>query len=186
MKNRNKNHFFLFCFSLLPGAGEMYLGFMKHGISLMVVFWGIIAFCSWLYIGPFLFLLPVLCFYSFFHVHNLAKMPEDKFQAEPDNYLFGIDNLVSLNGVFRQFQTAIAVILILIGISALWSCLEELLYLLMPNYLYEVLSRLTDLLPRLVIGIMVIALGIYFIHGRKAALQQDTSLIEERREENER
>ena len=30
---RKKNGFLTLCFSLVPGAGEMYMGFMKQGVS---------------------------------------------------------------------------------------------------------------------------------------------------------
>ena len=46
MVRKKKNGFFTFCFSLMPGAGEMYLGFMKMGVSLMGLFFGIIVFCA--------------------------------------------------------------------------------------------------------------------------------------------
>ena len=32
---KKKNGFLAFCFSLIPGAGEMYMGFMKQGASIM-------------------------------------------------------------------------------------------------------------------------------------------------------
>lgn len=35
---RKKRGFWTFCFSLIPGAGEMYLGFMKRGLSMMCLF----------------------------------------------------------------------------------------------------------------------------------------------------
>ena len=35
---KKKNRFFLFCCSLWPGAGELYLGFMKTGLSLLGIF----------------------------------------------------------------------------------------------------------------------------------------------------
>ena len=35
-----KNKLITFFVSLLPGAGEMYLGFYKMGGSIMVLFWG--------------------------------------------------------------------------------------------------------------------------------------------------
>ena len=38
MKPKKKNKFFTFLCSFLPGAAEMYMGFMKMGISLLVVF----------------------------------------------------------------------------------------------------------------------------------------------------
>ena len=38
MKTKKKSRFLTFCFSLLPGAGEMYMGFMRMGLSLMLLF----------------------------------------------------------------------------------------------------------------------------------------------------
>ena len=40
---KKKSGFWTFMFSWLPGAGEMYMGFMRMGLSLMGLFWGIIA-----------------------------------------------------------------------------------------------------------------------------------------------
>jgi TM2 domain-containing membrane protein YozV len=39
---KKKNSFLTFIFSLIPGAGQMYLGFMKRGLSLMSCFFFII------------------------------------------------------------------------------------------------------------------------------------------------
>ncbi|MCI8355555.1 MAG: hypothetical protein HFI47_10905, partial [Lachnospiraceae bacterium] len=38
MKTKKKSRFLTFCFSMLPGAGEMYMGFMRTGVSLMLLF----------------------------------------------------------------------------------------------------------------------------------------------------
>ena len=38
MMRHKKNRFWTFLFSLFPGAGEMYMGFMKQGVSLMTLF----------------------------------------------------------------------------------------------------------------------------------------------------
>ena len=35
---KKKGKLLTFCWSLIPGAGEMYLGFFKQGISLMAAF----------------------------------------------------------------------------------------------------------------------------------------------------
>ncbi len=40
---RKKSRFWLFMWSLIPGAGDMYLGFMKMGISLMLGFMALIV-----------------------------------------------------------------------------------------------------------------------------------------------
>ena len=39
---KQKRGFWLFIFSLIPGAGEMYMGFKKQGISIMFLFWGVL------------------------------------------------------------------------------------------------------------------------------------------------
>lgn len=41
---KKKSGFLTFCFSLMPGAGEMYMGFMKQGVSIMAFFWLLIFF----------------------------------------------------------------------------------------------------------------------------------------------
>ena len=38
MEYKKKNGFLAFCFSFIPGAAEMYMGFMKNGLSIMVTF----------------------------------------------------------------------------------------------------------------------------------------------------
>ena len=45
---RKKNKFLTFLFALLPGAAEMYMGFMKMGLTLLSLFFGIVAAASWL------------------------------------------------------------------------------------------------------------------------------------------
>lgn len=49
---KKRNGFLRFCCSLLPGAGEMYMGFMKMGLSLMSMFFGIIVAASIFELGP--------------------------------------------------------------------------------------------------------------------------------------
>ena len=65
-------------FSLLcafwPGAGEMYLGLMKRGLAIMVIFWGAIAIMSTIGLEMLLFALPVLWFYSFFDTLTLRNL----------------------------------------------------------------------------------------------------------------
>ena len=51
---RKKSKGWTFIFSLLPGAGEMYMGFMKQGLSLMTIFATLCAVGIWLDIKPLL------------------------------------------------------------------------------------------------------------------------------------
>lgn len=65
MRMRKGNGFWRFCFSLLPGAGEMYMGFMKQGAMLMTLFFGCGALSGWLNLDIFGYVLPVIWFYGF-------------------------------------------------------------------------------------------------------------------------
>ena len=71
MEYKKRNGFFVFCFSFIPGAVEMYMGFMKNGVSLMVTF---MVFCVGLMLDFSLLsglaagLAVVTWFYAFFHI----------------------------------------------------------------------------------------------------------------------
>ena len=49
---KKKSGFLTFCFSLMPGAGEMYMGFMKQGVSIMAFFWLLIFLAAFFNMGP--------------------------------------------------------------------------------------------------------------------------------------
>lgn len=52
--------------SAFPGAGQMYLGLQKRGLQLMILFIGSFYIIDVLRLSVFLFILPVIWFYSFF------------------------------------------------------------------------------------------------------------------------
>ena len=97
---KQKRGFLLFICSLIPGAGEMYMGFFKQGISIMTLFWALVAIAGGLNISSLVIFLPVVWFYSFFHVHNLKKLPEEEFYAVEDNYILNLDR------IFPKFRKA--------------------------------------------------------------------------------
>lgn len=52
--------------SVIPGAGQMYLGLQKRGLQLMVLFLGTFYIIDVMRLSLFLFILPLIWFYSFF------------------------------------------------------------------------------------------------------------------------
>lgn len=54
--------------SIIPGAGHMYLGYQKKGLVIMGTFFFAVFFMGWLNLSLFLFVLPLIWFYSFFDV----------------------------------------------------------------------------------------------------------------------
>lgn len=177
-----KNKFFTFCFSLIPGAGEMYLGFYKMGISLMVLFSALCFIVSYLDINSTILFLPVIWFYSFFHVHNLNALPDEEFYALEDNWILplGEDNY-GLKEWAGKHRKLIAGILILFGISILWSNLTGFMYdfvNIMPfsNYIGNFVYRTSHAVPQAVIAFLILVLGVNLIRNKKEHLDsnQDT------------
>lgn len=172
-----KNKFFTFFFSIIPGAGEMYLGFYKMGISLMALFAVISAITEFLDIYISLFFLPIIWFYSFFHVHNLNSLPDEEFYALEDYWLIHVDQETF---VFKdwadKYRKLIAGILILFGISMLWNILTNLTYnfimfLNLPDYVRHFIYGTSRTIPQGVIAFLIIVLGVKMIKNKKENLQ---------------
>lgn len=169
---RKKTGLFTFLFSLFPGAGEMYMGFYKQGISIMLYFLGVIFISSAIHLGPLGFLLPLIWFYSFFHVHNLASMPDEEFYALEDDYLFlpTTDGVKGFMGSDKG-KKILAIVLILLGLSVLWNNVNDILQSMFPWFMDKIYT-ITDTVPRTIVAIAVIWLGIHLIRGKKRELGQ--------------
>ena len=115
---KQKHGFWVFIFSLIPGAGEMYMGFKKQGLSIMLLFWGSIALASITGLGWLAMFLPVIWFYSFFNVHNLKSLSEEEFYSVEDNYILHMDQFSGDMGKFLQKHQSLPQIVIAAGIIA--------------------------------------------------------------------
>ncbi|MDF2543657.1 MAG: hypothetical protein K0S47_3375 [Herbinix sp.] len=168
---RKKSSFLTFIFSLMPGAGEMYMGFMKKGVSIMALFFFLIFLSTWLNLGPLMFIMPLIWFYSFFDVHNLRAMPDDEFYALEDDFLFIEDGSKDkIKSIAIRYRNLIGLILIVIGFSTLWNNLYDLLYAAFPGAFMIALYNVGHLFPQTVVGAAIIALGVYLIRGKKKEL----------------
>lgn len=63
---RRKHGLLLFIASCIPGCGEMYQGYMKRGISILTVFYGLLTVAIFLEIGALAVLLLPSMWFSFF------------------------------------------------------------------------------------------------------------------------
>ncbi len=164
---KKKNGFLTFCFSLVPGAGEMYMGFMKQGISIMAAFWLLLALTTFLDIGPLLFFIPLLWCYSFFNVHNLRGLPDEEFYAQEDDYAFHLSRVLPMEKWGKAQSGVVAGILIFVGACLLWSNARGYLYWILPD---EAVWILLDSVPQIVFGVLLILCGICLIRGKKKEL----------------
>ena len=171
--NNQKNRFWTFILSLMPGAGEMYFGLYRQGVSLMLLFFVILLIPLILQVSALSLLCVILWFYSFLHTHNLRSMPLDEFCQLEDRYLWeGLSHTFQWN---NRNKTVVAVALIVIGAFLLWENLFAWLGWFFGGFLGNFFYRL----PRAVIGVLVLLLGIWLITGKKRELDQ-----EERQEQN--
>lgn len=171
---RQKGKFLTFLFSLFPGAGQMYLGFMKMGGSIMILFWGIITFGVLLNLGVFYFLLPVIWCYSFFDAINKNSMDEEEFYMLEDHYLFNMD-LSEISSIAKgKNKTIFAAVLIIIGIAMLLSNFMSVLNAMLPWELYWRLERILGDIPRIGIALVIIWIGMRMIQGKRLELHPHT------------
>jgi hypothetical protein len=171
---RKKSSFLTFCFSLLPGAGQMYMGFMRRGVSLMSFFFFLIFISTWLNLGPLMFIMPIIWFYAFFDTHNLRAMPDDEFYAMEDDYIFIPEFTKEKVRILQsKYRSVLAVALIVIGVSVLWNNLFDVFNGFMPFFITNHLRNLGYYFPQLFIGAAIIALGVYLIRGKKKDLDSD-------------
>lgn len=172
---RKKNSFLTFIFSMLPGAGHMYMGFMKQGVSLMTLFFGINFLGSWLAIGPSVLIAFVIWFYAFFDCLNKTAMSDEEFYQLEDKFFWGLfdDGEVvqqaKQNGRIRMFT---AVGLIFVGIMTLWQNFWDLLYLIFPQEWVEWISDFSYKIPRVVFALVIIYIGLRMIVGKKKELDK--------------
>lgn len=91
---RPKQGLLLFITSCLSGCGQMYQGYMKRGVSLLLGFFVILAIAGFLGLGAVAFFLPVVWLYAFFDSYNLRSRILDG-TAPQDEYLFGLSEMDS-------------------------------------------------------------------------------------------
>src|SRR5690625_1621240 len=91
--------------SIFPGAGHLYLGLQKRGIQLMAAFLLSIYILDVLRLGIFLFLVPIIWFYSFFDgLQKASTFEKNVLEDEP------------IISYLKNYQKWIGIGLIVLGI----------------------------------------------------------------------
>ena len=164
---KQKRGFWLFIFSLIPGAGEMYMGFKKQGISTMLLFFAIIAAGASTGMDWLIWFLPIVWFYSFFNVHNLKSLTEEEFYSVEDSYVLYLDQIIGdADGFLEKYRVIISALLIIFGISIVWNNFTDILYWILPGVLADVFGMFTYRLPQIVIGALILLAGLYLLTNR--------------------
>lgn len=139
--------------SFIPGAGHMYLGLQKQGLQFMGIFFFSAFMMGWLNMSLFLFILPIIWFYSLFDAYHCSE--EDRAgNWENDlyfvNWLKGHPKWVGWGCI------------ILGGIVILERIITPLLAWQLRNYLQTGL-----------VAIVLIFIGIKLLIGSKQAVEKE-------------
>ena len=171
MKQKRKNKFFTFIFSFLPGAAEMYMGFMRKGMSIMTLFFASIAVSVFLRQDALLFATGLIWFFGFFHARNVAASDEDVFMAIQDDFIWSSfaneRNIQISNPTLRKWGAGI---LIVFGVVLLWENFSTMLYNVIPDSLWYILAPIVEAVPEIVIAVLLICIGLRMIRGKKEEL----------------
>ncbi len=164
--NNQKNRFWTFCLSLVPGAGEMYFGLYRQGVSLMLTFIALCVLPMMIGMGALFVFAAVVWFYSFLHTHNLRALPLEEFCRIEDRWFWPEIDLEHTN----VFSRIVAVVLILVGAGLLWQNLFSWVYWFLPDGPLEIIFRN---LPETAVGALILLLGVWLIRGKKKELQEE-------------
>ena len=170
-----KNGFLLFIASCLSGCGQMYQGYMKRGVSLLLSFFLVIFVSTYFYLGTLALFLPVIWLYAFFDSYALRSQLSAGTAPE-DAFLFGLSDMDSkrLGALLHKRHSLIGWVLVAVGVYMLYDMLMGQLSNLFFGWFGEWLySLLRYGLPRVVITVLVILLGLWFIRGPKAKVPVD-------------
>ena len=189
----NKNKFLTFLFSIIPGVGHMYLGYMKRGAEFMTMFAVSAYFATglmggWSYrlnlelIGViFLLILPIIWFYQMFDsIHAISQMKRLDIEVPQDDGFFipGFANITNANAlnVFknRKAVKTIAVILVCMGIYVLIANILNGINNIMQNNIwdyynsvyYRTYQSIMNYVPSVIISLVLIFGGLKLLLGK--------------------
>lgn len=145
-------------FSLMPGAGHMYLGLFRQGIQLMLLFMSLIFIAGSFEMDFLMVFTPIIWFYSIFDVRS--KCEREELLVDGDLPFFSDLTSIKYFSDNHSVEKYIAYILILMGaFSAI------------NNFIIPLLSRYIDYYyirtgKSIIVSFVLIAIGVYMLKGR--------------------
>lgn len=150
-------------FSLMPGAGHMYLGLVRQGIQLMLLFFSIFFMSASFNIDFLMVFLPIIWFYSIFDV-RLKSLKEDPL-VDVDLPLFADVASMKYFSNSNLVEKYIAYILILMGV---FSIINNLLIPILSKYIDYYYIRCGK---SAIVSIVLISIGVFLIKGKQSKLK---------------
>ena len=171
-----KNGFLTFCCAFIPGAGQMYQGYMKRGLSLILTAY-LIGMVSSL-LNPVLLLLVVVWMYSFFDTFNL-RAQIGAGTAPQDDYLVHINwHDQRMEQFMLDSHKLLGWGLIALGAlvayqNILMNTLGDIVWRWGQNSpFFRALYLMMDQLPEVVVCVALIICGAWLVRGPKGRKQK--------------
>lgn len=168
-----KNGILTLIFSCIPGAGQMYQGYMKRGLSLVSMF------CLTILFGMLLPPLSITCLivwmYSFFDTFNLrAEIAAGT--AQPDDYLVHVDLYDRrMRQMLSESHKLLGWALILTGVLVAYQqvvmrIMNELMWNGGRNSVaFRAVYMMMDQLPQVLVCVVLILCGVWLVRGPRSA-----------------
>jgi len=180
------NKFLTALFSFIPGAGHMYFGMMKRGISFMAAFFLSIVcavffennFFTFLNINMvFIFLIPLAWFIAFFDFWRFPRMSMEERLAVKDEFLmldqFEVLKNATKSSAMRKVWIVAGILLILGGASQLFErfVMEFLIGTYWRNH--PNIQNFMYMLPQLGGAVLIIIVGLLLIFWKGRQIKKE-------------
>ena len=166
-----KNGFLTFCCAFVPGAGQMYQGYMKRGLSLITMF--CVAFGAGTLLGVLYVAMPIVWMYSFFDTFNL-RAQIGAGTAPQDDYLVHINwHDQRMEQFMLDSHKLLGWGLIALGAlvayqNILMNTLGDIVWRWgQSNPFFRALYLMMDQLPEVVVCVALIICGAWLVRGPK-------------------
>ena len=149
-----------FMFSFIPGAGQMHLGYMKRGLSIMsiagLIFMLALEFGS-IFLIPFLIIMA----YSFFDTYNIRNMiRENGNDKKEDEFIWNGNDIIDAKFADTKFKNkSLGWILIILGS---WCIFDKIGYSVIEYIDSDVLEHIYYTISRRGPSVIIAGFAMYF------------------------
>ena len=156
-----KNGILTFIFAFCPGAGQMYQGYMKRGLSLITMFCLFIMAGSMTGLDALVVGCIIVYMYSFFDTFNLrAQLAAEKAQFMGESHKLVGWGLIAL-GAMVFYQN---IIMRVLG-DVMWRWGQN-------NPFFRAIYLMLDSLPQIVVCVALVICGVWLVRGPKGKKQK--------------
>ncbi len=156
-----KNALLTFLFALIPGAGQMYYGYMQRGLSLISLF-SLSFGLAYTVTEMFLVFCAIVWMYSFFDVYDLLRCA-NAGQPRQDGLML-IGSVEELKRAIPRNGKLLGWILIGLGIYGLYELIvRDLLFPLFRMLFGDMAWGILHNIPGIVVSVLFITAGVWLL-----------------------